>query len=152
MANDERNMRIFMDWFSKRDQQVIWLQVQCCNWPILFLSQEVGRNTRHLFPALAVSFVLYTRIDHSQGFAFLYIYEYVLYIFCFLIKKRHLFDKKSKGVYISYIFFKLRRFWKRAYIFFIFTHPPNGCHWNIGFSSWTRISVAPNLMKRKGCT
>ena len=44
----------------------------------------------------------------------IYIYEYVLYIFCFLIKKRHLFDKRSKGVYISFFFFQIATFLKKG--------------------------------------
>ena len=90
----------------------------------------MGGNTPHLFPALAVSFVLYNRIDQSRlrFLIYIYIYEYVLYIFCFLIKKRHLFDKRSKGVYISFFFSNCDVFEKGRIFFFIFTHPPNGCH------------------------
>ena len=82
----------------------------------------MGRNTRHLFPALAVSFVLYTRIDHSQGFAFIYIYIYMnmYYIsFVFSSKKDTCLIRNQK-VYIFHTFFSNCDVFEKGRIFFLF--------------------------------
>ena len=90
----------------------------------------MGRNTPHLFPALAVSFVLYNRIDHSPRLRFLiYIYMNTYYIsFVFSSKKDTCLIRDQKA-YIFHIFFSnCDVFEKGRIFFFIFTHPPNGCH------------------------
>ena len=44
---------------------------------------------------------------------YIYIYIYLLYSY----NKETLFDEKTKGVCISYIFFQLQRFRERVYIY-----------------------------------
>ena len=47
---------------------------------------------------------------------YIYIYIYIYICFLYSYNKETLFDEKTKGVCISYIFFQLQRFRERVYI------------------------------------
>lgn len=89
----------------------------------------MGGNTPHLFPALAVSFVLYNRIDQSRLRFLIYIYMNTYYIsFVFSSKKDTCLIRDQKAYIFHFFFSNCDVFEKGRIFFFIFTHPPNGCH------------------------
>ena len=82
----------------------------------------MGGNTPHLFPALAVSFVLYNRIDQSRLRFLIYIYIYMntYYIsFVFSSKKDTCLIRDQKA-YIFLFFFQIATFLKRGVYFSLF--------------------------------